>query len=386
MLELSQDQSNALSHITDWYKDKSKLQYLTLGGYAGTGKTTLISTFRNELKKIDKNAKVAFCAYTGKASRVLALKLKDLNSVFKEDTIGTIHSLIYSPRINAKDEIIGWELKGELDADIIILDEASMVDQVIWQDLRSFGKPILAVGDHGQLAPINGDFNLMENPMIKLTQIHRQAKENPIIQLSIFAREDGRIPPGHYGDFVEKFDRTNSDGQEKLTELLADYNSDALILCGYNTTRINLNKHIRGNLELYTPIPEINDRVICLKNNHAKKIYNGMLGSIKNIEIEDENWHKCEIEMDNEDLTYKGLVYSKQFNNPESFNYTKDRYLLLKGDLFDFGYALTVHKAQGSQAKRVILFEERFKQMTEETWKRWLYTAVTRAEEELFIF
>jgi len=56
------------------------------------------------------------------------------------------------------------------------------------------------------------------------------------------------------------------------------------------------------------------------------------------------------------------------------------------GDLFDFGYALTVHKAQGSQAKRVILFEERFPKMTDDEWKRWLYTAVTRAEEELYIF
>ena len=56
------------------------------------------------------------------------------------------------------------------------------------------------------------------------------------------------------------------------------------------------------------------------------------------------------------------------------------------GDLFDFGYALTVHKAQGSQAKKVILFEERFNRTTDEQWKRWLYTAITRAEEELYIF
>ena len=67
-------------------------------------------------------------------------------------------------------------------------------------------------------------------------------------------------------------------------------------------------------------------------------------------------------------------------------NFTDKRAETMKGDLFDFGYALTVHKAQGSQAKRVILFEERFKQMNDEEWKRWLYTAVTRAEEELYIF
>jgi exodeoxyribonuclease-5 len=54
-------------------------------------------------------------------------------------------------------------------------------------------------------------------------------------------------------------------------------------------------------------------------------------------------------------------------------------------DLFDFGYALTVHKAQGSQAQKVVLFEERFSKMDDETWCRWLYTGVTRAGEELYI-
>jgi exodeoxyribonuclease-5 len=57
----------------------------------------------------------------------------------------------------------------------------------------------------------------------------------------------------------------------------------------------------------------------------------------------------------------------------------------MDGDLFDYGYALTVHKAQGSQAKRVILFEERFSKMDSDGWKKWLYTAVTRAAEELII-
>jgi len=79
------------------------------------------------------------------------------------------------------------------------------------------------------------------------------------------------------------------------------------------------------------------------------------------------------------------LILKSQFNSQEAMNFGKNRYLTIKGDLFDFGYALTVHKAQGSQAKRVVLFEERFSQMDENMWRRWLYTAVTRAEEELFI-
>jgi superfamily I DNA/RNA helicase len=105
-----------------------------------------------------------------------------------------------------------------------------------------------------------------------------------------------------------------------------------------------------------------------------------------NLENYDEDWYIAEIEMDGEMKNYKGLIAKAQFNSESALNFTEDRSKTMKGDLFDFGYALTVHKAQGSQAKRVVLFEERFRQMTDEEWRRWLYTAVTRAEEELYIF
>ena len=94
----------------------------------------------------------------------------------------------------------------------------------------------------------------------------------------------------------------------------------------------------------------------------------------------------AEIAMDGEDTNFKGLISAKQFNADKALNFTQQRSQIMRGDLFDFGYALTVHKAQGSQAKRVILFEERFKQMSDEEWRRWLYTAITRAESELYIF
>ena len=89
--------------------------------------------------------------------------------------------------------------------------------------------------------------------------------------------------------------------------------------------------------------------------------------------------------MDGEDGVYKGLISKEQFMSDSALNFTNKRSAIMAGDLFDFGYALTVHKAQGSQARRVILFEERFSKMDDEQWRRWLYTAVTRAEEELYI-
>ncbi len=110
-----------------------------------------------------------------------------------------------------------------------------------------------------------------------------------------------------------------------------------------------------------------------------------MIGTVQTIETKDENWYKVRISMDGEDKNYKGYVFSQQFNQIQGINFTQDRKLAKQGDLFDFGYALTVHKAQGSQAKRVVLFEERFAKMDDEQWRRWLYTGITRAEEELFI-
>ena len=258
-----------------------------------------------------------------------------------------------------------------------------MIDSMIWSDLRSYNLPIIAVGDHGQLPPINENFNLLKEPQIALKEIHRQAQQNPIIQLSIQAREKGRIEPGDYGKNIKKFTPIGFESQELINELLETYNEETLILCGYNHTRVKLNSFVRSNLGFELQTPQTTDRVICLKNNHKLRIYNGMIGTIKEIYLEMEDWYKTEIHFDNDDGKYNGLVYAPQFNSTEKAKFDKKQAKV--GDLFDFGYAMTVHKAQGSEANRVILFEERFSRMTDEDWKRWLYTAVTRAKQELFI-
>ncbi len=386
MIELSDDQKLVLNKLEKWYYDINKDRYITLGGYAGTGKTTLISVFRKNLEVKNPHIKVVFCSYTGKAARVLKNKITESKSDYSQDFIGTIHSLIYSPVVNDKDEIVGWDKKKSIDGDLIIVDEASMVDSEIWNDLLHFGIPIIAVGDHGQLPPIKGKFNLMENPELRLEKIHRQAEDNPIIQLSVLARETGEIPVGEYAKRVVKLARGSSESQEVIGELLQNFKRDTLVLCGYNTTRVKTNKYIRQALEFESEEPQGKDRVICLRNNHAKGIFNGMLGTITSID-KDEKYkvYDVTIDMDGEDSEYKGAIAMEQFNNIESLNFTNQRGQFNNMDLFDFGYAITVHKAQGSQSKRVILFEERFKQMDDENWRKWLYTAVTRAESELYI-
>lgn len=360
-VKLSADQKQALEKIIKWLRTKNRQpNYFTFGGYAGTGKTTLTALLRQILAKRNSKLKVALVSYTGKAARVLKTTLVQQEASFKQDFVGTIHSLIYAPMVNDKSDIIGWNKKEKLDVQLIIVDEASMVNYDIWQDLLSFNIPILAIGDHGQLPPIEGRFNLMEKPDIKLEKIHRQAQDNPIIKLSIQARKTGQIPVGKFGPHIEKLDQQSMDTQEKVQELLKDFSDQTMILTGYNSTRVQINNFIRQH-KFFEPSPEpmVGDRVICLRNNHAKHIYNGMLGKITFLESVNDNYFYAEIDLD-ENQIYQGNIYKHQFGAVKPKNYTPGERKLIKGvDLFDFGYALTVHKAQGSQAKRVILFEER---------------------------
>jgi exodeoxyribonuclease-5 len=137
-------------------------------------------------------------------------------------------------------------------------------------------------------------------------------------------------------------------------------------------------------LEFESPEPQSGDRVICLKNNHIDQIFNGMTGTILSVSKEGEagrKYYEAEIDLDGEDFPFYGNLCVEQFGQNATLPFDRDR----QTNLFDFGYALTVHKAQGSQARRVVVFEERFARMTDDLWKRWLYTAVTRAEEELYI-
>ena len=384
VLSLSEDKKVILKQILAWFSSNKRPAYLTLGGFAGTGKTTLIAVLRRLLAKKNPKLRVAFVAFTGKATQTLQHYLRSLSVIYRQDNVSTIHSLIYTLLEKNSGQMI-WQKKDQLKFDLIVIDEASMLDEAIWRDLLSYQIPILAVGDHGQLPPINGRFNLMQNPTLRLESIHRQEQGNPIIKLSVLARTTGQIPVGTYGKKVRKLAKSDPESGELVENYLQSANQETLILCGYNHTRVKLNQYLRNIRGIEGQLPQAGDRLICLRNNYAKGIFNGMLGTLERVSRQDEDLLAVEIDFDDGQY-YEGLALAKQFHAPANLTYSaKIKQLLKTADLFDFGYALTVHKAQGSQAKRVILFEERFKQMTAEDWRRWLYTAVTRAEEELII-
>lgn len=408
MLDLSDDQKQCFDSIMDWWKLRNPL--LTFGGYAGTGKTTLISMLRNSLPE---TVRIAFAAYTGKASSVLRGKLNRFGiQKFPMDYCGTIHGLIYEPMRSEDDDLdinfMEWVLKRELNYDLIIVDEASMLGEDIFNDLKSFNIPILAVGDHGQLPPIEGQLNLMALPEIRLEKVHRFAEKNPLTKVSILAREQGFIPHGKYGDVVMKVPKKHS----LITDFInasGNFETTA-ILCGFNATRISVNEKIRNWLKRTGKVPLVGERVICLKNNKkASKcpIYNGILGTLKSCTTAF-NHHRVHIGIDGEELEYAGMISKNVFNNkspdmnewipaePEPEDVDTVKRFIQKGsnkkwekkkylDCFDFGYCLTVHKSQGSEWDRVMVIEEPCQYWSGTNWNRWLYTAVTRSRNELLI-
>lgn len=386
-IELSDCQKTVIAQILAWYKTPGSKKFFTLGGYAGTGKTTMIGYISKKLREQKPSIKVAFCSYTGKAVRIMGNKLQESSSLYPDDSISTIHRLIYEPNLNDDGVVIGWSKKTIKDFkyNLIIVDEASMINERIWNDLTEYNVSILAVGDHGQLPPIEGRFNLMDDPDIKLEEIYRQEKDNPIVFVSKLARTRGVIPAMEFGKGVVKMSRQDPSTQEFLSDLFTRYDDDTLVLVGFNNTRVKLNKGIRNLLGFEEPKPQVSDRVICLRNSYEKHIHNGMMGRIKKIEDVDDDWgeyYNANILLD-DGLGYEfnGLISKNQFGSKETLHNEKTSEI----DLFDFGYALTVHKAQGSQARKVVVFEERFPNMELDIWKKWLYTAVTRASEELYI-
>lgn len=386
---VTSEQKHVLREVLLWLAS-GQAQSLTVGGYAGTGKTTLLAILRILLFKKKPKWRVAFASFTGKASQVLAARLKEHGAIFPKDSVSTLHSLLYSPIEDASGNIRGWLRKNELPYSVIIVDEASMVTPEIWQDVKAFGVPVLAVGDHGQLPPVGEAFPLMEDPNLVLKSIHRQAAESPIIQVAHLARTTGFVPVQRYGEGVEKFAAQTNEAQVLLDEFAQTYTPDTLFLTGFNASRVRLNHLIRGTQWRDPEHPESGDIVICLKNNWRKGLYNGLIGRVRSVGPlmggqEPLPFYEAEVESLEGKLVYSGKILASPFAPSREMAEIPWKFPADMA-IFDYGYALTVHKAQGSQAKKVVILEERSQHMSDTDWRRWLYTAVTRAERELYLF
>ena len=375
-IQLEKPQQDAVEMIQEWYKKANK-QPFVLAGLAGTGKTTIVRYFMDKLNLHPDD--VAFVAFTGKAALVLT-------SMGTPAT--TIHKLIYKAKEDPKTKKLYFERATKLDKNLslIVVDEASMVSEVIQKDLESFGIPIIYIGDHGQLPPVEGISKLMINPDIKLEKIHRQAEGNPIIFLAKMARLGAKLPCKEYGKGVVKMQM-----KDVTPQLLTSVEQ---VLCGKNVTRIKLNQRIRACIGRETPKVVKGDRVICLRNNWQLGYINGMTGVVKKIydydvsqAKEEDQWQfhvgqqAFDIDCDHDISDFSDDGTSMLYNIPFDMGIFSHQQKPAMGNRaiepFDFAYAITVHKSQGSQYQSVMVVEEWLGDSS--LHKKWLYTAITRA-------
>jgi exodeoxyribonuclease V len=346
-MKLTEEQKFVIKEILQFKKDVVKL-----GGHAGCGKTVVAKHLHLALPNF------AVCSYTGKAADVL--RKKGVKSA------STIHSLIYVPEVDEYGNTIydgngnpKFVLAPYLPCEGVIVDEASMVSQEIYQDLCSFGIPLVFIGDHGQLDPIGQDMSLMKNPDYKLETIHRNAGE-----IAFFAEHIRK------GFRASSFPAVNK--VKYITKFQADHYLDQVdqIICAFNKTRVQVNRKARQIKGISEDKPTVGDRVMCVKNDRVTGLFNGMQGEIVHMGPGNR------MRFSSDGRMFDIYCDKSQFHK-EKYDFEHEKGV----HPFDYAYAVTAHKFQGSEADAVLVFEQRC-----DLWdhRRWAYTAASRAKEQVY--
>lgn len=394
MTNFSLMQITALDRIGHWLKHGG--QEFVLAGYAGTGKTTLARHLQNSTE-----LSMQYCAFTGKAAQTLRSK--------GVDNVSTIHSMLYMPidKENTRAKILQLrqdiennkvedlqkarkrleKLERDLQSpyfvlregleeelcDIIVVDEYSMLSNAIREDILKTGKRVLYLGDPGQLPPVNGSNDI--TPDYFLTEVHRQALESPILAAATMVREQGIVPQHFKNEFyyIPK--------EEASYETVFKHADQ--ILVAYHKTRKTFNKRMR-QIQGYDPnMPCIGERVVCLKNKHNIGIFNGSIGKITSqpemselqhimrFDFREESWGEgADLEVE----AYAPLLCHGKEQDPTD----------PIGIPFDYAYAITGHKSQGSEWDAVAIYNEPFFGKMAQQARQWVYTTITRARKTCY--
>lgn len=368
---------------------KNNEPYTVIAGYAGVGKSTLIHFIIAALDLDPRH--IAYIAYTGKAAQVL--RNKGCPNAM------TAHRLLYNSRPREDGTFMHIPKDSLSPYKLIVVDEVSMLPKKMWELLLYHGIHVIAIGDPGQLPPVASDNNnALAHPHIFLDEVMRQAAESEIIQLTMQIRA-GEPLKYYQGNEVRVVDRN---------ELLKPgflFWGDQIIV-GKNDTRNYINDNMRKSLwkEQYQIEPIIGDRIICLHNDWevvnetSDALVNGLTGTLTGITYTNDNpfMDKTPIidfqpdiegvapfmglEADYKLLTEKKPLITRGYDGtwrhiPKQFH----------PEEFDYGYAITCHKAQGSEFNKVIVLEEFLKSEKREDHIKWLYTAATRAAQKLIV-
>lgn len=373
----TEEQQDAIAAIRTWYADlragRTTKQVFFLTGYAGTGKTSLARAAAAQC--VPNEARIEYIAPTGKA----ASRLRQKGCTRAR----TLHNFAYNPRGEDEEGNPIFHEKGELDVMplIVVMDEASMVGEYDLAAVTRHGIPILALGDLGQLPPVKAPEGLRPDHVdFQLETILRQAAESNIVKAAGFVRQGYRLPDREYEDVrVRTADATLEDLLEHATET-------SQILCSYNTTRVATNNKVRRALGFSGNLPQVGEKVICTYNQHKFGFMNGEQGIV--LKYEEIPEHDADMN-DSEDMMYvrlKSLSDGRERKvkfNPNSFSDDEElqREALKNVGGFTFGYAITIHKSQGSEWDNVLVIDEPMGDIP-----KLRYTAYTRAAKRLTIY
>ena len=386
-MQLTKKQEEGLKLALHRYRDKEK--YIVIGGFAGTGKTTLVSAIVDALVNFGgvKEDEIVFTSFTGKATREL-LKKGNKN-------VSTLHRLLYDSRPMPDGRFLR-KPKSYIPYKVVVVDEISMVSKELLDLLASMDCFVICLGDPMQLPPVEKENNhLLDSPHIFLDEIMRQAQESEIIRLSMQIRE-GHTLNSYKGSEVQVLP------QKELYSGM--YNWADQILVGTNKMRNKINQQVR-NMAKKGSTPEKGDKIICLRNywdhldSKGDPLINGTIGyltqdireTVVNLPYIKTNLPVIRGSIITENNSYfNPLVMDKQLFligektlTPQEEYYTFKRKMIPPFE-FTYGYAITYWKSQGSEFDKVLVIEESFP-FDREIHKKALYTACTRAKEKLVL-
>jgi exodeoxyribonuclease-5 len=408
-----------------------------LAGAAGSGKTTVLNAVLSEAKGLH----VLFLAPTGKA----ALRVSQQTG----EPCRTIHSAIYGTVDEDEESNIlkFGELrppKGVTSATLVVVDEASMVDTSLADNLRkmvfSVGGRILWCGDHEQLAPVSGEWGCdLQNPTAKLTQVHRQALDSPVLELATLIRQGRGGTFTNWGDECQRLRNQTvamavdwAEERRENEQMLYSFAGDEeppsrVMLTWTNRIRAQANRLTRERRGYAAGTVEVGETLVCLLNNHDLGVMNGTLIEVKTVRRHTRLSAICQqdvlsinskywvipgafdvMDRDKSDTQIARKAWAPlwapsrpKWAGQETASQLMARTGLTWGELrklrdftvrrmtvATYGYCLTVHKSQGSQWQEVAFLScPSFRRNKDTAFKKRLtYTAVTRASERFLAF
>jgi exodeoxyribonuclease-5 len=394
---LNDQQLDAIKKIVKWYFcNSSERNYFCCFGYAGTGKSTVVNI---AIKMLGLPlSDVIFCTLTGKASLVLRMKGNPSN---------TIHRTFYSVFKKGNSFLFSLKRKIPSNVKLIVIDEVSMVTKNMLNDILGFGVPTLCLGDPGQLLPVGAPNMFLEHPELAnvfLTKVMRQDDSSGILELANLARNE-QLP--EYREY--KLSKV-----VQFNDVIDDVDKYDMVVCYSNKMRRYLNKFIRTKKGYTSIYPQKGEKIVCLMNNYNYcieyedvpiNIVNGMVGICNkdSIIIDENNMELVNIDFTPDFLTEKNIMGNLHINSKafceifeqyekdiskeafieELYNDSIEDDKLGEVCMIDFGYAITCHKSQGSEADNVLVIVE--PNIPKHMFFKWLYTGITRAKKSVTV-